>query len=88
MNILVRVELHGASYPGNYNTLHIAMERAGFTRSIVADNGRAYDLPTAEYTMYGASGVSQAFNLAKGAANSTGYNSTVVAVSFTAWQGF
>jgi len=46
-----RVELHGATYE-NYNTLHAAMERAGFKRYLVGTvNGvtKRFAMPTAEY---------------------------------------
>ncbi|HWY52039.1 MAG TPA: hypothetical protein VNW72_11210 [Chthoniobacterales bacterium] len=45
---LTRVELHGASY-GDYETLHDAMEAEGFERTITGNDGKTYQLPTAEY---------------------------------------
>ena len=43
-----RVELHKAT-DEDYNTLHKAMEKFGFTRTIEGDEGKTYRLPTAEY---------------------------------------
>jgi hypothetical protein len=48
----VRVELHSASY-SDYETLHSAMERRGFTRRITSSDGQIYHLPTAEYDRSG-----------------------------------
>ncbi|SRR5713101_981138 len=44
----VRIELHDAQW-ADYDTLHAAMERQGFSRLITADDGRRYQLPLAEY---------------------------------------
>jgi len=45
---MVRVELHGAD-DEDYETLHEAMEAAGFARQISSDDDVLYHLPTAEY---------------------------------------
>ncbi len=44
----VRVEMHGAS-EAEYETLHIRMANAGFSRTITDDKGQAWHLPSAEY---------------------------------------
>jgi hypothetical protein len=43
-----RVELHFAS-EAHYEVLHREMARRGFSRTIRADTGETYHLPTAEY---------------------------------------
>ena len=43
-----RVELHQATYE-DYENLHAAMERVGFSRTIKSGDGITYHLPTAEY---------------------------------------
>ncbi len=48
MQYIVRIELHDHQ-DGDYDVLHAAMAARGFTRTIVADNGLTYDLPTATY---------------------------------------
>jgi hypothetical protein len=48
----VRVELHYADVD-DYQRLHAAMERAGFTRTIAGTDGVKYWLPTAEYNVDG-----------------------------------
>ena len=48
---LVRVELHGAKHGDHsYETLHDAMEEAGFARELTI-NGVRKKLPTAEYRL-------------------------------------
>jgi hypothetical protein len=47
-----RVELHSATY-ADYETLHEAMRKKGFSRQIASDNGGTYHLPTAEYSCAG-----------------------------------
>lgn len=65
-----RVELHGATYQ-DYENLHVAMEREGFSRTIKADGGGRYHLPTAEYDRSGALTLAQILESAKRAAAST-----------------
>jgi hypothetical protein len=45
---MTRVELHSAD-EDDYETLHAAMEKEGFNRTITSDDGVTYHLPTAEY---------------------------------------
>jgi hypothetical protein len=67
----VRVELHAASY-SDYEMLHAAMERRGFSRFITADDGKIYHLPTAEYDKSGQFTRQQVLDSAKAAATETG----------------
>lgn len=43
-----RVELHDAD-SDDYEELHKYMEKEGFERFIISDDGKTYHLPTAEY---------------------------------------
>jgi|ERR1700730_6327065 hypothetical protein len=47
-----RVELHGVTWQ-DHNKLHSAMELQGFSRTIKAEDGVSYVLPTAEYNRAG-----------------------------------
>lgn len=47
-----RVELHRATGE-DYEELHAAMEKRGFSRTIVSGKGVRYDLPMAEYDRAG-----------------------------------
>jgi hypothetical protein len=47
-----RVELHGVILEA-YGRLDSAMEKAGFSRTITAEDGIAYVLPSAEYSRIG-----------------------------------
>jgi hypothetical protein len=49
---ITRVEMHGATGE-DYNKLHTAMERAGFSRIVVSTQNVRYHLPTAEYIRSG-----------------------------------
>ncbi len=44
-----RVQLYGDPEWGDYESLHSAMKRKGFTQTIKADDGVEYYLPHAEY---------------------------------------
>lgn len=66
-----RVELHKADEE-DYETLHSSMEREGFSRSILSNDGTAYHLPTAEYNIEDDYSRDQILAKAKKAANSTG----------------
>lgn len=84
----VRVELHEAQW-ADYNTLHAAMERQGFSRLIKGDDGQTYQLPWAEYD--GAANLSsmQVLALARNAANTTGKKNSVLVTEAKdrAWSG-
>jgi hypothetical protein len=66
----VRVELHYAD-DDDYERLHSAMERVGFSRTITGSDGTEYSLPTAEYNTDGTD-ADAVLDLAKRAADSTG----------------
>ena len=84
----VRVELHDAQWT-DYNALHAAMERSGFSRQIKSDDGRTYDLPWAEYDAAANLTSIQVLNIAQSAAKTTGkINSILVTESRSrAWSG-
>ncbi|HXB08737.1 MAG TPA: hypothetical protein VNW04_16515 [Puia sp.] len=67
-----RVELHKATSE-NYETLHVEMEKEGFTRTIFyEDDPNVYQLPTAEYNFGGEIDIEQVRENAKTAASRTG----------------
>jgi hypothetical protein len=85
-NFITRVELHQASWQ-DYENLHKQMEARGFSRTIRADDGVWYKLPTAEYVSTTSALVSQVRDLAKQAANATGKSNSVLTCEYTraAW---
>ncbi len=85
---IVRVELHNASWL-DYEGLHSAMTRSGFNRTITADNGDKYHLPTAEYTINSSLPRSTILASAKSAATVTGKGFAVVVTESvgTTWDG-
>jgi hypothetical protein len=85
LKYLVRVELHSASY-GDYETLHNAMAAAGFQRTIRADDGTLYYLPTAEYVIETLQAGEQVRTAADSAASRTGKLHAVLVVRYdVAW---
>lgn len=84
----VRVELHNANYE-DYEALHAAMAKAGFSRQITSDGGTTYQLPTAEYNRKGDLTRSQVLEQAKAAAKSTGkpYGVLVTESAGRSWDG-
>jgi hypothetical protein len=84
----VRVELHRAD-EDDYETLHDAMERRGFSRLITSDDGEVYHLPWAEYNMQDSVTRAQVLTLAKAAANETGKNYAVLVTESNGrtWSG-
>lgn len=83
-----RVELHNASY-SDYETLHAAMARRGFSRLITSDDGVTYQLPTAEYERSGNLTAQQVLDAAKAAAAETGKSFAVLVTEATRrmWHG-
>lgn len=85
---VTRVELHYATYE-DYENLHAAMQRAGFSRAIVGDDGETYHLPTAEYVIVGDYDIAAVRATAAKAAQTTGKRFAVVVTEGTnvSWQG-
>jgi hypothetical protein len=84
----VRVELHQATL-AEYELLHRAMEKQGFSRFITADDGQTYHMPWAEYNGSGNLDSTQVRDIARAAANTTGKNNTVFVTEAQAraWVG-
>lgn len=72
-----RVELHYAN-DDDYETLHAAMEKEGFSRTVVSDDGITYHLPTAEYNRSGNLTRKQVLDSAKKASVKTGRSYSVL----------
>lgn len=87
-NFTVRVELHNATYQ-DYENLHAAMSRVGFSRQITSDDGKVYNLPTAEYDKTANSTASEICTQVKAVANSTGKSNGVLVTQAGArsWNG-
>ena len=85
---VTRVELHYATHE-DYENLHGAMQRAGFSRLIVGDDGQTYHLPTAEYVMIGDYDVAGVRSAAARAAATTGKRFAVVVTkgASLSWEG-
>jgi hypothetical protein len=66
----IRVELHDAREE-DYENLHAAMEKQGFSRTITDDDGVSYHLPPAEYNRLGQLTRDQVLESAKNAATAT-----------------
>jgi hypothetical protein len=85
---ITRVELHYANYD-DYENLHGAMQRAGFSRFIIGDDGQTYHLPTAEYVMVGDYDLAAVREAAARAAATTGKAFALVVTrgASVSWQG-
>jgi hypothetical protein len=85
---ITRVELHYATY-ADYENLHATMQRAGFSRVVVGNDGQTYHLPTAEYVVQGDYDVAAVRNAAARAAATTGKRFAVIVTkgSSLSWQG-
>ncbi len=82
-NYVARVELHGALFQ-DYEKLHEEMKKRGYLKTIPANDGTHYDLPTGTYQiMNNAATLSQAFDAAKAAADATGKSSWIFVAD---WQ--
>ena len=76
---LTRIELHDTSRSGEeYELLHEEMRKLGFKRSIPRDDGKRYQLPTAEYHSIHDDTSDGVMEIAKIAANKTGLKYSVV----------
>jgi hypothetical protein len=84
----IRIELHDAQW-ADYETLHAAMKRQGFSRLIKSDAGRTYQLPWAEYNGAAALSSMQVLAIARDAARTTGKQTSVLVTEARsrAWSG-
>ncbi len=76
---LTRVELH-KSVETDYDTLHSAMTKQGFAKTITGESGTIYKLPTAEYLFDGDTTKEAVFEKANSAAKSTGKSYWIITV--------
>jgi hypothetical protein len=74
---IVRIELHGGTFV-DYETLHSAMDRQGFSRQIMANDRSVYHLPPAEYSFTGNATSDQVLAAAKAAATTVKPNPVVL----------
>lgn len=83
-----RVELHNAD-EDDYEKLHAAMGKEGFSKTIVSSDGITYHLPTAEYDREGNLTRDQVLESAKRAANKTGCTHGVLVTESNGrtWKG-
>jgi hypothetical protein len=79
VQFIARVELHGISHDEKkYQDVHDAMKSAGFIRQIEGASGKLYHLPPAEYTTIAEIALTNAFDLARKAANKITIKSAVL----------
>jgi hypothetical protein len=51
-HFLTRVELYGSPSGADYTNLHNEMTARNFRKTVVGDNGKTYQLPSAEYASH------------------------------------
>lgn len=85
----VRVVLYGAGHSEDaYKELHAEMKTRGFTRYITGATGTTYHLPLAEYNYEEDRTSDEVWELAKEAAEQTGYEYAVlVTAGSRKWSG-
>jgi hypothetical protein len=85
---ITRVELHDAVW-SDYDKLHEAMRREGFSQAIAADDGTIYQLPPAEYNYIGQETRAQVHDKAQRAARSVKPSSAVLVTQANGitWSG-
>lgn len=80
---LTRIELHNAIFPDDYDVLHKAITKKGFSHNIKADDGTVFELPTAEYLFNNTNvTVEEVYNLAIQAANTVGKRYWIITTLF------
>jgi hypothetical protein len=84
----VRIELHNAQW-ADYDKLHAAMERSGFSRHITGRDGHTVQLPLAEYNGTANLNSSEVRDIAQEVANTTGKRNSVLVTEARgrAWSG-
>jgi hypothetical protein len=88
-SFFARVELHGATWPKDYEKLHTLLVGHGFTNCVTTSNGNAWKLPTGTYwSTDRIDDVNRVAKAVKACADSTGYKNEVVVVKDLGWQGY
>lgn len=82
-NFTTRIELHGATV-AEYEKLHSAMQKAGFSRTILSNKGQTHILPTAEYICSGQS-LDQVLSTAGKVASTTDKTYSILVSETTNW---
>lgn len=77
---ITRVELHGASWPSDYEDLHRYMAEENFGRVIQGDDGEWYHLPMATYFSHGTRSPHEMFALARRAAARTFHDAEICVI--------
>jgi hypothetical protein len=75
---MTRIELHDAKWVEDYNKLHLAMQEAGFSKTIKGSNGSTYELPTAEYYLDGNYELQDVLSMGKKAATTVGKKYSII----------
>ena len=85
----VRVELHSSNYVSDFEKLHNAMGKEGFTRLIKDGTGKYYHLPRAEYSIYSEDSRPMILEKAKNAVASTSKTAEILVTesSGRTWDG-
>jgi hypothetical protein len=84
-SFLVRIELHKALLESTYVQLHNAMAKSGFSRQILANDGKYYWLPQAMYVASSSLNAIQVKQAAENAAATTGLSAIVFVAQMPIW---
>lgn len=84
---LVRIELHHAKWPDDYDPLHTAMRVEGFTTAVTY-GGKSLHLPTAEYAINSEQTTAQILEKSKKAASTTKKSFCAVVVKATEFDQY
>jgi hypothetical protein len=82
---MVRVALHDAETPEQYERLDAAMQKKGFSQELTGKKA-AYQLPCGEYWYSGNSTASEVRMVAAAAAEKTGQGFGIIAVKVDGWS--
>lgn len=85
----VRVELHSDQYNPDFETLHSAMQKEGFSKLITSDDGKTYHLPRGEYNISTIKNRSEVLDAAKRAVEVTRESAEILVTESSGrmWSG-
>ena len=87
-SVIARVELHSASWQ-DYENLHTYMAAEGYARTVRANDGASYQLPTGTYVSASVESSSDGADRASRAAQRTGKTSSVFVGGWDgSWKGY
>lgn len=83
-----RIELHSSKFLPDFVTLHRQMAFKGFSKSVLADDGKEYNLPRGHYAITTSEDIGSVLNKARSAVTATGQTAEIFVSATSHWLSY